>query len=672
MRRFSTLAAVTLLLVLAAAPHAADAQAPTEQPKCYSTSEDYINDEVIVAVQPQSPVLVKRFQAPNIRIFCVLFEEQGPDCGQASTPVLCWRPANDPNAQRTCETLVHQPGNPNHNEERGTINGPDMVWDLLWDGTDKAPQCYPRSVRFRALVLVRGKDVESLTVFIILVILAGLVLLAMLLVFLWFVNQRLKRIDEAGAVTIAGPKGEFTGPQMAVAAGNGPLGVDKVYLPVDENGATVADQSAGTYGQLANGTNGYGSATPAMRTRRGPKRASPPAPGDGLPGGAGQFRGAQRSIFGEGGDDEDDDDLYYYDDENVRRYRRDGTVAPPGTSVRRRRGGGKGGAGGGRKKGGRGVAGDDEDEMTAMGYSTLFPTEEGWRTGGPDGDEDGAYVDEDGNPIGIDEARRRGIAPPPKFGTGGRQQVRYIPQWQQGTFAKGGLIPEIGDGDLDDEGYVPRDQYGREIGKATGKARTFGRYATSPSRRSPNRRNGEGGEDDENGYGSDRSGRRTPNGGRRSGRNSPYAGSRGPNGSRGGGRRGPNGEGDDGTMGGNGMSDGDMDNFGGSRRSPNGRRGTRRGTTPGGGREFTTGGLQEAGQDNFNRSRAKFFSPKLDPNGGRVGGPGTPGGRRGADANDENAMTAVPAPMMQCAACKVVLGGPDDPPFCPVSGERHF
>jgi hypothetical protein len=345
------------------------------QPACYSTSDSFIDTQLILTVKPSNPVLVQRFQAPNIRIFCVLFEESAAadsTCTQASTPVLCSRLAADANSAFSCESLTQYTSDPNAKVERGSINGPDMIWDLMWDGTAKAVGCYPRAVHFRALALVRGKDVSSTAVFVILLIVAILAVILIALVFAWFIHNRLRQIDEAGAITIAGPKATYQGPQMAVAPGGGLVGVDKVYQPVNEKGALVEDQSAHFGGQPGD-SRGLG-ATPAQRTRRGPKRASPPAPGDGLPGGASQFRGAQRNVFGNRSDDDldDDADLNFYDPDGVRRYRRDGSVAPPGTSVRRR---GRSARKGGRssRRGGGGEEDPDAEAMQAMGYATLFP-----------------------------------------------------------------------------------------------------------------------------------------------------------------------------------------------------------------------------------------------------------------------------------------------------------
>jgi hypothetical protein len=633
-------------------------------PTCYSTSEDYMDTQLIVEVQPFSPVLVRRFQAPEIRIFCVEFEEAGASCGQVSLPVLCSRPVSDPNAAFSCERLDVYGADANADVTRGSINGQDMIWDLMWDGTTKAADCYPRAVRFRALALVRGKDVSSVAVFVVLLLIVIVAVLAIALVLIWFVYNRLQQIDDAGAVTIAGPKSTFQGPQMAVGPSGGIVGVDKVYLPVNENGATVEDQSAGAakFGLTA-GDHQRGNlpATPASRVRRGAKRPSPPKPGDGLPGGVGQFRGAQRTVFGAGesGADEDEEDPYFYDEEGLRRYRHDGSVAPPGTSIRRRRGG-RGGRRGARRDPG-------DEELQAMGYASLFPTENGWKMG----EADETFVDEDGNELDPEEARRRGMAAP-KFAPDLRGRVRYIPQWQHGTFAKGGHIPELGDGELDQD-YVQRDLSGREVGKETPRARTFGRYTSSRAsglmRRSPT------GGDDAGGYqsGGSGAGRRRASAAA-AGRRSPFAADRGGDSAIRRDRDGhpidePNGTGE--------LADRQRDSFGGARYGAQRRRPS---NGPAEGRTFNSdGGLAEAGNDNFNRSRAKLFSPGLDamahgPDAAtRRSGLRGRGGKENVGGN-ENTTGAAPAPppVLQCQHCKVIFTGVNDPPFCVATGERHF
>ena len=645
-RRPSTrgIASLTVALTLALYGAAcAEAFGPrTDPPACFSNTPEYLFRQFVVSVQPSTSILVQRYQAPQITIHCISILEEGPTCGSTQgTPQLCQRRADDPTAAFTCEPLDVYTTDPNADVTRGEIHGPDTIWDVKWDGRAKAPQCYPRAVEVRLLAFVRGKDVASDVVWAFLLLIVILALILAAVAFVYFIRRRLAIIDDAGAATIGGPKSDFKGPQMGLTG----LGVtdvpdsNKVYLPIQEHGA-LADLESSKFGR----TDAMLGNTPTTGNLRGPvaqRRASPPAPGDGLPDGA--FREGRRRQGADVGDGFEDDD--------------DDPLGPGGSTVRRR-----------RRRHGSGYDSATGAGRRSPSRKTLFPTQTDWQA---------TFVEGDQLENGGRRGRLLGYGPngeeiyegddpnAPSFGRLGRGTVKYIPQWQKGNFGKGGVIPELGDGDDPDDSNVRggNGTRGRLADPRSAGPQSAGRYY---GRRSPVRRPGGGPDkpytDEDDGYETDGS-RRSARRGRRRLPDGTYesAGEEGPDA---GGRRGRR------QQDAYGVEDEYEGAAGGRRSSP------RRGR--GAAREFGNP-VEGSASDAFNRGRAKVFSTDLEATiaGGRKENR-APGGGTGISAPgglpaDQVSLRKPTAMAMQCNACKLVLSGvPGEPAFCTVSGERHF
>lgn len=471
MNRFLPMALIAVLLA-----HLVSA---ANNPECFSTTDQYIVRSFTV-IQP-SNVLIQRYRGSQIKLFCSSFEEVGPSC-PALLPTLCSRPAGDPSAQMKCETLAEFGSDINAGVSRGSINGPQMLWLLQWDGTQLPPSCFPRVVNARLLAFVYNENVASTAVFVILLIIAIVCVALILLSFVHQVRSRWLKIDTAGATAIAGPKMSFRGPQLGVTEPGAalPPGVTKVYLPVRDSGA-LNDMTADRMGALLSDPNtprgksiylqnadgevdrGPGS---SMRRRR---RASPPAPGDGTFDVALQQRIADarrvtRRVGGGGQhEDEGDEDAfdYAFDDEGPIDF--DDTTTTGQARIARWQ------EAADRRRAQNPTRKKKDARVPQRG--ALFPTQRNWTTGGGGDDEDSAYAayrsggdepvgdDEDGAPGGPGAPGSRGGAP--------RPQVKYIPQWMYGSFGRGGVIPELGDGEEEEEAYrraagTPQNGQGRQ------------------------------------------------------------------------------------------------------------------------------------------------------------------------------------------------------------------
>ena len=268
----------------------------------------------------------------------------------------------------------------------------------------------------------------------------------------------------------------FRGPQLAVSEPAKVIqqGITKVYLPVrdsgglneltsDRMGALLGDpntphgKSIYLQGAEAEFDRGPGS---SMRRRH---RPSPPAPGDGtfdpvLQQRIVDARRMNRSRGMGGGDDfEHDEDAfdYAYDDEGPVDFD-DNSAAGRARVARWQEASER------RRLQNRGSAKKKDNRVPQRG--ALFPTQRNWATGGGDDTEDSfaAYrsggdarpddVDDDDieyeiGPDGQQQRRRRGGPRAPGAQQATRQQVKYIPQWMHGSFGRGGVIPEVGDGE---------------------------------------------------------------------------------------------------------------------------------------------------------------------------------------------------------------------------------
>jgi hypothetical protein len=442
-------------------------------PACFSTTDQYIQ-RTFTVLQP-SNVLVQRYQGSMIKIYCSSFSEAGPSCA-GLLPTLCSRPALDASAAMTCETLAEFGLNTNAAVSRGSINGPPMLWLLQWDGTQLPPSCFPRVVNARLLAFVYNDRVESTAVFVILLIIAILSVLLILLSFFHHVRSRWMKIDSAGATAIAGPKMSYRGPQLGVTEPAKAVqpGITKVYLPVRDSGA-LSDMTADRMGALLGDPNtprgksiylqgadgdverGPGS---SMRRRR---RASPPGPGDGtfdpiLQQKIVDARRMNRGAFRGGDDDfEGDEDAfdYAYDDDGAIDF--DDQTPAGRARVSRWQEASE------RRRALNPRSGKKRDNRLPQ-RGALFPTQRNWTTGGDGDGEDSlaAYrsgPDNDNNndeeeyeyeigPDGQQQRRRRSGGPRAPGSQGiARQQVKYIPQWMHGSFGRGGVIPELGDGE---------------------------------------------------------------------------------------------------------------------------------------------------------------------------------------------------------------------------------
>jgi hypothetical protein len=679
---------------------------------CSSTSEDFRIRSLIVNVQPTQPILVQRYQAPNLRIFCFSTTQTAgvtsascPSSTATSNVVLCSRLADQPDSDSSCERF----DNIGSMIERGSINGPNKVWDIMWDGSSLPAQCFPRGVQFSYLALVRGTEVASIALFVVLLIIAILAVLLGVASLGVFVRQRVGRYDSAGAVTMAGPKGNFAGHQMQVRGGAAEEAqasydgrVPTMYLPVRSAGASSpvygADGQELNEAQLAemaqmNAEHGGAAGGGAYARGAGPqaftnnpneasrqmrdiakKGASPPRPGDAIEGfegatrdmdfvsGSGKYLG-HRAIGGPGGMARPGD--------------------RPGDSMRRRRGDGK----------------YKDREFGERRSKALFPTHYDWEkndgfsgydgqgneeygnSGRPDRfdrNSSGHYVDENGN------AYTRDGQP---LG-GNRPGVRYIPQWmhafhgrdenENGDAFDGGMSPSAAGGDdglnssnaraiMGPDGSIVNPDGSVPIGKSKGlQVSELGVYnkpkATAQGNKGINSDDYEGDGYESDGVGGSRKVR--------------FAGDK---------------KGSATTPGGNGnitprganAAGGKSKTFGG---------GGNNNTTPGGPAEAISG--SRAGKyssknadpsgDRFNRDRASTHgkSLQLPKNRDFVDGGGADG-VTGPDRIDvmrrfeqEDYTTTVLGnrnqrpPVLQCAHCKALLDA-NAARFCPVTGERH-
>lgn len=672
---------------------------------CKSTSQDYRVRTLTVNVQPTLPVLVQRYQAPELRIFC--FSAQlvagtsgvsSADCTAAAASAaitalkICRRNVNEPDGTSLCDDF----SGISSETVFGSINGPEMVWDVLWVGSALPPQCFPRGVQFSYLALVRGSSVSSVGLFVVLLIIAILALILGVLSMGYFVKHRVELFDAAGAVSIAGPKGTFAGAQMQVRTGaaedaqaNYDDRVPTMYLPVRhgadgsplygaEGAELTAEQLAEMQAQNALHNGGQDDRAVASRMPRAiaMKGASPPRPGDGIEG----FEGAARAIelSGEGGGA-----LGAFDGIGAGKYR-DG---PPG-SLRRRRGYRP-------HHGGSSPGGDDDDGFGGGGGGTgrrrnkaLFPTHYDFETndgitnqgdapfgaGAPrdrfDRDSSGAYVDENGIAYSRDGQRL----------VGGLQGVRYVPQWMhafhgrddnadgvQDTMADAfdGGAPANGLNDSNSGG--PFTEQGRSAGGSRGlqPVRELGIY----NKAQPRSKAAAGGKADSAAPGTDGEESGYESTGERRVRfdkdgNKKVGAARG-GGAAGSGRTTPVG-GRNGNNKKNAPASGARVSGGGGRYS----------SARGGDDNATSG-------DNFNRSRAHVANPNLKLGElNRVNQPADSGADRidvvrnfgGAGPVDPTRTTlgeTGPRPVLQCANCKVLLNS-QAPRFCRVTGEAHM
>lgn len=456
---------VPLAAVILALAHVHGASAAgRDVPSCYSNTGAYLVKSLTVATQPLRASLIQRYQGNQLTIDCMSFVEYGPSCGSSSVPQLCYRAAADASASFTCETLTEYVDNPDAQIVRGSQDGPEMIWLVKWDGTSKSVSCYPRQVDIRMLAFIENGVESSDTVFALLLIVSILSVLLIVVALYSYIRTRYYQLDSTGATSIAGPKTVFRGPQMAVQAPTAyAKDITTVYLPVRDS-AALNDMTTSKVGQLLSDPN-----TPRGRRAiyldddgadgsqfpRGPgnssirrRKASPPAPGDGIHDPVlaqkmmeGRQMRTRLRRHGKRSDGGDDDDDALFDDEdrfNARMRGQDDYEDNLEGSSRR------GGPGSSR----RGGPGSQQRPRRGM----LFPTQANFTVAGEDTANDLLMQQQYGSTRGLDfndddfDPEKPEMLPPKGNLNGSQHTIRYVPQWMQGSFGRGGVIPEAGDG----------------------------------------------------------------------------------------------------------------------------------------------------------------------------------------------------------------------------------
>lgn len=465
-------------------------------PSCYSTTDAYVVKTLTVATQPLSATLIQRYQGSELTIECLSFIEYGPTsgCGTDSVPQLCSRLVTDTSSAFSCETLSVYQANPGQQLIRGSASGPERIWLVKWDGTSKPVGCYPRQVEIRLLAFIRNQVESNDTVFGFLLTLAIISVLLVLVALYSYFRTRLQQIDYSGATTIGGPKQVFRGPQISVNASEAiTKNVTTVYLPVRDS-AALNEMTTSKIGQLLNDPN-----TPHRRSinledefgengksgfNRGPggssirrRRASPPAPGDGVQDpvlsqrmsearrlkNAAMRRGGRIGIRGSRTLDDDalEDEEDIFDEHGARRRMYNGAANSDDEDD------GNDYASGLQRSGPRGKSGNRRGGSARR--QDLFPTQSHFTVSGGDDsyamprgglsfdDEQLEIYEDDDGASGKPEMRG-----PQGRAALNRQGIKYVPQWMHGSFGRGGVIPEAGEVD-DTSGPVDENFSGATI-----------------------------------------------------------------------------------------------------------------------------------------------------------------------------------------------------------------
>jgi hypothetical protein len=367
-----------------------------------------------------------------------------------------------------------------------------MEYDLMWDPSGMSASCFPRSIMFRYLVIVRDTHTPSVALMVILTIIAAIAFLGALLSILLYLRRRWLRLDSAGATTLGGPKGAFLGPTMnvrGIEAHEFATHTKTVFLPVHE-GESAEYGAANAFGMhgiaMGDGARSLAVAQDPSLARRAIADIPLPVPGDGIDG----YDGAKGrrhfvDVYGEANPNGDTSTGSLRRRRGEPESRADARrramliargedpdawmVGPDGVLVRRTGSASRRGAGGAASAsaGGPGVrrtgaanrgfgSGAPPGSRAAqrLQSASVFPSHAGLRAGG-----DYALHE-----VEVGARSRSGSARGDRNGAGGpgdadamgsplgpdgrpRVAVRFVPQWVLGSFGRGGAIPDIGDGE---------------------------------------------------------------------------------------------------------------------------------------------------------------------------------------------------------------------------------